>query len=126
MVAKSQNSTTKSASRTTHVYELLSGRKSVYIGTAKDPIKRAKQHKAKGKDFSKVKVLTAKMKKANAEKKETSLIRKHKRTNGSLPKYNVSPTGQYEYGVTKAKIKKLVKRIKEVKKTTKRVGGKKK
>lgn len=126
MVTKSKTSSTKFSSRTTHVYELLSGRKSVYVGTAKDPIKRAKQHKAKGKDFSKVKVLTAKMKKANAEKKETSFIRKHKRTKGSLPKYNVSSTGQYEYGVPKAKLKKLVKRIQEVKKTTKKAGGKKK
>lgn len=112
--------------RTTHVYELVNKREKVYIGTSKDPLKRAEQHKSKGKSFTKVNVLTAKMKKANAEKKETSLIRKHKRTNGSLPKYNVSSTGQYEYGVTKAKLKKLVKRIKEVKKTTKRVGGKKK
>lgn len=121
MVAKSKSLST----RTTHVYELMNKKKKVYIGTAKDPLERFKQHKASGKVFTKVNVLTAKMKKANAEKKETSLIRKHKRTTGALPQYNISSTGQYEYGVTKAKMKKLVKRIKEVKNTTKKVGGKK-
>ena len=113
------------AKRTTHVYELLNKKKRVYVGTSKDPIVRAKQHKASGKTFTKVKVLTAKMKKVNAERKETSLIRRYKRTNGSLPKYNISSTGQYKYGVTKSGLKKLIKRIKEVKKITKKSRGKK-
>ena len=123
MVTKKSSSGKKSSKRDTHIYELNDGKKRVYIGTSKDPKKRAKQHEVKGKKFTSVKVLSAKMKKENAEKKETSLIRKHKKKTGSLPKYNVTESGQYIYPKKKSS-KKLIDRLKQVRSKLKK-GGKK-
>jgi len=88
--------------RDTDVYKLSDKKgKPLYFGTTNNPVRREEEHRKK-KAFSKmVKISKAKMTKANAEKLERSLIRKHKQKTGSRPKLNVSPTGQYEYGAMK-------------------------
>lgn len=106
---------TKKSTRNIHVYKLKNGKKDVYIGTTNNVSRRTAEHKKAGKKFTSVKVVSgAAMKKTNAERKERSLIRSHKKKTGSLPKYNVSSTGQYQYGPSKTKKKQLVNRIKSI------------
>lgn len=90
------------AKRDTHLYKLTGKRgETLYYGTTNDPFRRENEHR-KTKPFSKlVQISKAVMTKANAEKRERSLIRNHKKKTGSTPKLNISSTGQYQYGAMK-------------------------
>ncbi|MCB9370414.1 hypothetical protein H6501_02355 [Candidatus Woesearchaeota archaeon] len=111
------------AKRDTHLYKLTGKRgETLYYGTTNDPFRRENEHR-KTKPFSKlVQISKAVMTKANAEKRERSLIRNHKKKTGSTPKLNISSTGQYQYGAMKnpKKKKEILSKIKKLSK-----GGKK-
>lgn len=105
----------KKSSRNTHVYKLKQGNKDVYIGTTNNLPRRTAEHRKSGKKFNSVKVVSrAVMKRENAEKKERVLIKSHKKKTGSLPKYNISSSGKYEYGLSSKKKKPLINRIKKI------------
>jgi len=112
--------------RDTYVYQLSNKKgQALYFGTSNNLERRESEHRKK-KTFSKMKQISkAKMTKANAEKLERKLIRTHKKSTGSIPKLNVSKTGQYEYGAMKNPTKKnqILSKIKSIKKA---VRGKKK
>lgn len=109
----------KKSLRDTHVYMLSNEKgKAIYYGTTNNIERRENEHRRKKEFKNLVKISKALMTKKNAEKLEKSLIRKHKKSNGSLPKLNISPTGKYEYGILKnpKKKKEILSKVKKISK----------
>jgi len=57
--------------RETITYDLKEGNKVVYRGTKNDPERRAEEHKADGKKFTKITVTSRKMTEKGAKKKRS-------------------------------------------------------
>ncbi|MCA9459115.1 MAG: hypothetical protein KC550_01045 [Nanoarchaeota archaeon] len=76
-------------------YKLKQGLKTVYIGVAKSPKKRAEQHKNAGKKFSSMQVTSKNIPRAKAEAQETRNLWYHRKVNGKNPKYNKTSNGKW-------------------------------
>ena len=82
------------AYRDTVVYQLKQGRKIVYYGITDDPVRREKQHKESGKEFSHIKPVSRRMTEEGAQKKEQEMLEKYRKGHGGKnPKYNKDPNG---------------------------------
>jgi len=80
--------------RDTVTYELKEGRKVVYRGTTNDPDAREAQHKADGKEFTKLNVTSRRMTEDGAKKKEAESLEKYRQSHGGKnPKYNKDTDG---------------------------------
>jgi predicted GIY-YIG superfamily endonuclease len=76
------------ATRDTHNYDLKQGKKIVYRGIAKDPERRANDHKRSGKRFTHV-FIHPKVSRTTARIREKKSIESYKRNHrGKKPKYN--------------------------------------
>ena len=76
------------------VYSLFDGPKKVYVGTTDDPERRAAEHQADGKNFTRMKVETRPMKPENAQKREAGMLKTYRQGHGGKnPKYNKTDDG---------------------------------
>lgn len=83
-----------SKKRDTVTYDLKVGNKVVYRGTTDDPERRAEEHKADGKNFSRMVVTSRKMTEAGAKKKEAEALQRYRDGHGGKnPKYNKDSDG---------------------------------
>lgn len=76
-------------------YKLKQNKKTVYIGVAKAPKKRAEQHKDAGKRFTSMEVTSKNIPRTKAESKETRDLWYHRKVNGANPKYNKTSNGKW-------------------------------
>jgi predicted GIY-YIG superfamily endonuclease len=80
--------------RDTITYDLKDGKKIVYRGTTDDPERRADEHKASGKKFTKLTVTSRKMTEDGAKKKEAEALERYRKSHsGKNPKYNKDSDG---------------------------------
>ena len=83
------------AKKDTSKYELYDGHKMVYAGTTTDPKRREAEHRASGKDFTKMTIIGRPSTKEGASKWEAERIATYKRNhNGERPKYNRNDSGK--------------------------------
>ncbi len=80
--------------RDTINYDLKDGKKIVYRGTTNDPERRAQEHQAEGKKFTKITTTSPKMTPEGAKKREAENLAKYRRGHGGdNPKYNKDSDG---------------------------------
>lgn len=83
------------AKKDTFKYELHDGHKTVYVGTTKDPSRREAEHRADGKDFTKMTIIGGPSTSEGAGKWEEKRIDTYKRNHsGDRPKYNQNDSGK--------------------------------
>lgn len=83
-----------STARDTVVYELKDGNEVVYIGITNDPKGREQQHRKEGKKFGHLKVVSVRMTRASARRREKVRIATYLRNHqGRSPKYNKDSDG---------------------------------
>ena len=83
------------AKKNTFKYELHDGHKMVYTGTTTDPKRREAEHRASGKDFTKMTIIGRPSTKEGASKWEEERIATYKRNHsGERPKYNQNDSGK--------------------------------
>ena len=80
--------------RDTVTYDLKKGREVVYRGTTNDPERREREHRAAGKDFSRLVVTSRRMTDEGAKRKEAEGIATYRKGHGGkLPRYNHDANG---------------------------------
>lgn len=83
------------AKKDTYKYELRDGHKTVYVGTTVDPGRREAEHRASGKDFTKITIIGRPSTPEGAGKWEKERIDTYKRNHGGdRPKYNQNDSGK--------------------------------
>lgn len=81
--------------RDTYKYELRRGNKVVYVGTTKDLERRESEHKADGKDFTRMVQIGRKTTTEAAGEWESDRISTYKSNhNGQRPEYNLNDSGK--------------------------------
>lgn len=80
--------------RDTYNYNLKDGKKVVYKGTTNNLEKRAKQHEADGKKFTRIQQVGRVKTEQGASKEEAKQLATYRKNNkGNNPKYNKSNNG---------------------------------
>lgn len=80
--------------RDTVTYDLKQGRKVVYRGTTNDPDRREREHRARGKDFTRLVVTSRHMTDKGAKDKEADNLAKYRKGHGgNNPRYNKHTDG---------------------------------
>jgi hypothetical protein len=83
------------AKKDTYKYELHDGHKTVYVGTTIDPERRETEHRASGKDFTRMTIIGRPSTNKGAGKWEEERIDTYKRNHGGeRPKYNHNDSGK--------------------------------
>ena len=79
----------------TYKYELHDGHRTVYVGTTNDPERREAEHRADGKEFTKMTIIGGPSTSEGAGKWEEERIDTYKRNlGGDRPKYNQNDSGK--------------------------------
>ncbi len=82
-------------SRDTYKYELRDGNRVVYVGITKNPNQREAQHRADGKDFTKMQIIGRATTDERAGEWEEQRIATYKENHhGERPKYNQNDSGK--------------------------------
>ncbi len=83
------------AKKDTYKYELHDGHKTVYVGTTINPERREAEHRASGKDFTRMTIIGRPSTSEGAGKWEEERIDTYKRNHGGeRPKYNQNDSGK--------------------------------
>ena len=83
------------AKKDTYKYELHDGHRTVYVGTTNDPERREAEHRADGKEFTKMTIIGGPSTSEGAGKWEEERIDTYKRNHGGdRPKYNQNDSGK--------------------------------
>ena len=83
------------AKKDTYKYELHNGHETVYVGTTKNPERREQEHRADGKQFTKMTIIGRPSTSEGAGKWEEDRIDTYKRNHGGdRPKYNQNDSGK--------------------------------
>lgn len=83
------------AKKDTYKYELHDGHRTVYVGTTNDPERREAEHRADGKEFTKMAIIGGPSTSEGAGKWEEERIDTYKRNHGGdRPKYNQNDSGK--------------------------------
>lgn len=84
-----------SMARDTYKYELHDGHKTVYVGITNNPSRREAEHRADGKDFTRMNIIGRPSTIEGASKWEEERINTYKRHHGGeRPKYNENDSGK--------------------------------
>jgi len=80
--------------RDTVTYGLKDGNRVVYRGTTDDPERRAHEHSAEGKQFTRMTITSVRLTEESAKAKEAEALKRYRRDHGGRnPKYNKDGDG---------------------------------